>query len=107
MTLPREDAFTDEQLRELARGRAKARRDLSAQVVLFGLVNAFLWLAWALTSGTELSLAVSPIWVTFGWGAVVVLNAWSVYHPSVSDADIERERRAVQRQRRPQAEPPD
>lgn len=42
MALPGEGSFTDEQLWEVARGRAKARRDLSAHVVLFGLVNAFL-----------------------------------------------------------------
>jgi len=57
-------------------------------------------LAWALTAGPELSLAASPIWVTFGWGAIVTLNAWSVHHPKVSDADIEQELRALQRQRR-------
>jgi hypothetical protein len=100
MGLPREESFTDEQLWEVARGRAKARRDLSAQVVLFGLVNAFLWLAWALTAGPEFSLAASPIWVTFGWGAIVALNAWSVHHPRMSDADIQRELRALHRQRR-------
>lgn len=64
MTLPPEESLSDEELLEVARGRAKARRDLSAQVVLFALVNAFLWLAWALTAGPEFSLAASPIWVT-------------------------------------------
>ena len=100
MVLPREESFNDEEPWEVARGRAKARRDLSAQAVLFALVNAFLWLAWALTAGPEFSLAASPIWVTFGWGALVVLNAWSVHHPKVSDADIERELRALAGQRR-------
>jgi hypothetical protein len=99
MTLPPEE-FTDEELWEVARGRAKARRDLSAQVVLFALVNAFLWLAWVLTAGPEFSLAASPIWVTFGWGAIVTLSAWSVRHPQVSDADIDRELRALHRKRR-------
>jgi len=100
MMLAREDSLSDEEWWEVARGRAKARRDLSAQVLLFALVNAFLWLAWALTAGPEFSLAASPIWVTFGWGALVVLNAWSVHHPKVSDADIERELRALAGQRR-------
>lgn len=100
MALPREASLTDEELWEVARGRAKARRDLSAQVLLFGLVNGFLWLAWALTAGPEFSLAASPIWVTVGWGAIVMLNAWSVHHPKVADADIERELRALHRQRR-------
>jgi hypothetical protein len=99
MMLAREDSLSDEEWWEVARGRAKARRDLSAQVLLFALVNAFLWLAWALTAGPEFSLAASPIWVTFGWGAIVTLNAWSVHHPKVSDADIERELRALRRQR--------
>jgi hypothetical protein len=100
MTLPREESVSDEELWEVARGRAKARRDMSAQVLLFALVNVFLWLAWALTTGPEFSLAASPIWVTFGWGAIVALNAWSVRHPKVTDADIERELRALHRQRR-------
>jgi hypothetical protein len=100
MARPAEESFTDEQLWAVARGRAKARRDLAAQVVLFGMVNAFLWLAWALTAGPKFSLAASPIWVTFGWGAIVALNAWSVHHPSISDADIDRELRALQRPRR-------
>lgn len=82
----------------MARERAKARRDLSAQVALIGLVNAFLWLVWALTAGPEFSLA--PHRVAFGWGAIVTLNAWLVHHPSISDADIDRELRALQRRRR-------
>jgi hypothetical protein len=69
-------------------------------VLLFGLVNAFLWLAWAVATGPEFSLAASPIWMTVGWGAIVALNAWSVRHPKVSDDDIERELRALHRQRR-------
>jgi hypothetical protein len=101
MTSLREESFTDEQLRAVARKRAKARRDLSAAVVLFVLVNAFLWLAWALTAGPSVSLAASPVWVTFGWGAIVALNAWSVRHSTVSDADIARELRALRRGRRP------
>ena len=98
MTLPLEDSFSEEELWEVARARAKARRDLSAQVLLFALVNAFLWLAWSLTAGPEFSLAASPIWVTFGWGAIVTLNAWSVHHPKVTDDDIQREFRALHRQ---------
>jgi hypothetical protein len=38
--------------------------------------------------------------VTFGGSAIVALNAWSVHHPRVSDAVVEREFRALQRQRR-------
>ena len=68
-------------------------------MLLFAVVNAFLWLAWALTASPELSVAASPIWVTFGWGALVALNAWSMHHPRVSDADIKRELRALHRQR--------
>ena len=100
MTVPPEESFTDEEQWEVARSRAKARRDLSAQVVLFALVNTFLWLAWTLTAGPEFSLTASPIWVTVGWGAIVALNVWSVRHPKVSDPDIERELRALHRQRR-------
>ena len=61
--------------RELARKRVQARRDFSAHVVTYVVVNAFLILIWAVTGAGYFW----PIWVIGGWGVGLALHAWDTF----------------------------
>lgn len=64
------------ELRERALKRLKKRRDFHGHLLIYGLVNAFLVVIWAVTSGGGFFWPVFPI---VGWGIAVVMNAWDVY----------------------------
>ena len=79
---------TDAELRELALKRLKKRQDFRAHLVVYVVVNAFLWALWALTSRAF----PWPVFVTLGWGIGLVMNAWDVYgRKEITAADVERE----------------
>ncbi len=88
----------DAQLRDLAVKRLKKRQDFHAHVVVYAVVNGFLWALWlviSLTSGWHFPWPVFPL---LGWGIGLALNAWDVYgRREITAADIERE---VERLRR-------
>lgn len=75
--------------RERAIKRIKAKRGFQQHLVVFVLVNVFLWVIWAVT-GTGFPW---PIFITFGWGIGLVMNAWAVYGrvEEITEADIRRE----------------
>lgn len=75
-------------LREQALERLKKQQDLRAHVLVFVLVNAFVWTIWALT-GTGFPW---PVFVTAGWGIGLVMNVWDAYlRRPITEADVERE----------------
>jgi hypothetical protein len=79
---------TDADLRELAFQRLKKRQDFRAHLLVYVVVNAFLWALWALTSRDF----PWPIFITLGWGIGLVLNAWDVYgRREITAADVDRE----------------
>ncbi|MGN6635851.1 MAG: 2TM domain-containing protein [Oryzihumus sp.] len=76
--------------RAQARKRLEARRGLTAHVVSYVVINAFLIGVWALTGRGYFW----PIWVIAGWGVGLVLNAWDVlWRKPITEADIEAEMR--------------
>ena len=85
---------TDAELRDLAFRRLKKRQDFRAHLLVYVVVNAFLWALWALTSRGF----PWPVFVTLGWGIGVVMNAWDAYwRRDITAADVDRE---VERLRR-------
>jgi hypothetical protein len=86
---PREETpGTDSDVREQALQRLKKRRDFSAHVVAYVVINVALWGIWALTGAGY----PWPIWVTGGWAIGLLLNAWDVYgRRPITEAEIRRE----------------
>jgi hypothetical protein len=84
------DDTRDLALRERAVKRLKKRRDFYGHIMFYLLVNAFLVVIWAVTSGGGFFWPVFPI---VGWGIAVVMNAWDVY--VAEDFDEEQVRREM------------
>jgi 2TM domain len=75
-------------LREQARKRLQKRRDFTAHLVTYVVVNSMLIGIWAITGAGYFW----PAWVLLGWGVGLVLNAWDVFfRRPITEADIERE----------------
>jgi len=84
-------AVTDTE-REEALGRLKKRRDFQGHLVAFVVVNAAVWVIWAV-SGAGYPW---PAWLTGLWGIGLVLNGWDVYiRRPITDAEVEREAKRV------------
>jgi hypothetical protein len=67
-----------------ARKRVVDRREFASHVVVYVVVNAFLILVWAFTSGGYFW----PAWVLAGWGIGLVLHAFELVRRPVTDADV-------------------
>jgi hypothetical protein len=75
-------------VRALAFERLKKQQDLKAHVLVFLLVNAFVWTIWALTG----SGFPWPVFVSAGWGIGLIMNIWDAYlRRPITEADVERE----------------
>ena len=86
----------EENLRETALKRLKKRRDFRTHLVVYLLVNAFLWGIWAVT-GTGFPW---PVFVTGGWGIGLLVDAYETYGdrpPTEQDVQAEIERLKQQR----------
>jgi hypothetical protein len=68
-------ADNQQDLREIALKRLKKRRDFRTHVVVYVLVNAFLWGIWAVT-GVGFPW---PVFVTGGWGIGLLMDARETY----------------------------
>jgi hypothetical protein len=78
----------DEDLRTQARKRLEKRRDFSAHLIAYIVINAMLIGIWAITGAGYFW----PAWVLLGWGVGLVLNAWDVFfRRPITEADVERE----------------
>lgn len=66
--------LSDNQLHELARKRV----DFRAHLVVYFVINAFLWAIWFLTGQGY----PWPIWPTVGWGIGVIFHYLFDYRPS-------------------------
>jgi hypothetical protein len=86
----------DEELRAKAEARVKAREDFRVHLLIYVLVNAFLWAIWFTTdrAGGDVPW---PAFASIGWGIGLVAHWWSVY--GVNDArresEIEKEMRRL------------
>lgn len=79
----REQAPRDKAVQQL-----KKRRDFYGHLLLYALVNAFLVVIWAVTDRHGFFWPVFPI---VGWAIIVVLSAWDVFRPAITEEDIQHE----------------
>jgi 2TM domain len=85
-------ATTPEELREQALRRLKKRRDFKAHVVVYLLVNSFVWGIWVVIGATSGSWWPWPVFVTLGWGIGLAMNAWDVYvRKPITEAELQQE----------------
>jgi hypothetical protein len=79
----------DQTARDRAVTQLKKRRDFRGHLLVYGLVNTFLVVIWAVIDVHGFFWPVFPI---VGWGIGVVMNAWDVYwRPRITGHDIQRE----------------
>ncbi len=79
--------------RQAALKRLKAKRDFSAHLVAYVVVNAFLVGIWAMGDGGHFW----PFWTMAGWGIGLAFHAWAVFFQKpITQAAIEREMRKDQ-----------
>lgn len=75
--------------RDQAITHLKKRRDFFGHLLVYLLVNAFVVVIWAITSGHGFFWPIFPI---AGWGIGVVMNAWDVFwRHEITEEDIHRE----------------
>ncbi len=80
--------------RERAVRRLKKKRDFYGHLIVYVLVNAFIVVIWAVTSGGFFW----PIFPIAGWGIGVVMNAWDVWKgDGFSEEQIARQMAALDR----------
>ncbi len=77
----------DDEVRERAIARLKAKGEFKVHLLAYVLVNAFLVAIWAVT-GAGFFWPVFPL---LGWGIGIVFHAWDVYRGEPSEEQIRRE----------------
>jgi 2TM domain len=85
------DSELSDDPREQALSRIKHKRRFQQQLVVYVLINVFLWAIWAIGGVDEFPW---PIFVTLGWGIGIAVQAWQVYGGAgrpITEAEIERE----------------
>lgn len=88
------DATTpdDKELRERALARIQQRRGFFTHLGSYVLVNAILWIIWAVNDAAADSGIPWPAWVTLFWGIGVVWHAWNTFgRNEITEADVSRE----------------
>jgi hypothetical protein len=84
----------DDDVRVQARKQIQGRRDFTAHLVAYVLVNAMLIGIWAITGAGYFW----PAWVLLGWGIGLAFNAWDVFfRRPITEADVDREIERLQR----------
>ena len=91
----------DDELRARAEARVKAREDFRVHVLIYFLVNAFLWVLWFTTDGVGSGNIPWPAYASIGWGIGLVAHWWTVYgvNDARREAEIEREMRRLRSDR--------
>lgn len=78
----------DQERREAAVKRVKAKRDFRNHLAVYVVVNSLLVVIWALSGAGYFW----PIWAIVGWGIGLAFNAWNVYFEKpISEEEIRRE----------------
>jgi hypothetical protein len=88
-------APSERELRDRATTRLTERRDFRVHVATYLVVNAMLWLLWAVTGADG---SPWPIWVTLGWGIGLAAHWLSLRRRPISARAVAEE---MDRLRRP------
>ncbi len=84
------------ELRSKALKQIKRKRDFVGHVVLYVVVNAGLWVVWAVNGGHTHDLW--PAWVSGIWLVILLLDAYKVFKERpISDQQIDEEIRRMAR----------
>ncbi len=83
--------------RDRALAQLKRKREFRATLAVFVVVNAFLWILWALSDDRGDANGIPwPLWVTIFWGLGMVLSAWNIYgQKPISEDEIDREMQKI------------
>ena len=80
--------MSDDERRESAIKRLKAKREFWQHVVMYVLVNSLLVVIWAVTNeGTYFW----PMWPLLGWGIGLAMHAWDTFRRPISEEAIRKE----------------
>ncbi len=86
----------EEELHTEAVKRIKRKRDFAGHVVLYVIINAGLWIVWAIDGANTDDLW--PAWVTGIWFAILLLDAYKVYKERpISAQQVQKEIRRIKR----------
>lgn len=94
------EELTNEQRRDLALRRLKAKAEFRAHAFVYIAINAMLVVIWAITANVFTASPTTPIgffWPVFpivGWGVGLATHGYSVFRGTVyTEAQIQRELR--------------
>ena len=87
----------DDDLRTRAEARVKAREDFRVHLLIYVLVNGFLWVLWFTTDGVAQGGIPWPAYASIGWGIGLVAHWWTVFGTNESrrEAEIQKEMRRL------------
>jgi uncharacterized protein (DUF486 family) len=71
-----DNKLTDEEILKLASQRVEAKRGFFIHLAIYVCVNVFLFLIWYFVAGRGYPWY---LWVIFGWGIAIVINAIAVF----------------------------
>ena len=84
-----EERNDEDMLRQRAIRQVKKRRDFYGHLLVFALVNGAAIAIWATVGDGGFFW---PIFLLFGWGIGLIMNAWDVFYRSYEDeGQIQRE----------------
>ena len=78
----------EQERREAAVKRLKAKREFWQHVVIYVLVNALLVAVWAVTNDGS---HFWPMWPLLGWGIGLAMHAWDTFQKPISDEAVRKE----------------
>ena len=81
----------DQERREAAVKRLKARREFGQHVVVYVLVNALLVVIWFSTGHHGGIGGFWPMWSMLGWGIGLVMHAWETFQRPIGEGAIQKE----------------
>ncbi|MBN2114843.1 MAG: 2TM domain-containing protein [Acidimicrobiia bacterium] len=79
----------EQERREAAVKRLKAKREFWQHLVVYVLVNALLIVVWWVTSNGDSHFW--PLWPLLGWGIGLALHAWDTFRRPISEEAIRKE----------------
>ena len=84
---------TPDPARQDAIDRLKAKQAFWASLGAYVIINAFLWILWAMTDDEKDGIPW-PLWVTVGWGVGMAFYAFNIFgRRPMSEEAIQREMR--------------